>query len=160
MTRLVPDLDSRARIVDALARYAGAIDEGDCVDAVSVFADDCVTDYGPRSGGPIRGRAAFLERLTRSQSRFRRTHHQLGQTTFDSDDGVVTSITYATASHRRWDDSLYVSQLQYRDRWEESATGWRIGERRVCLTVVVDPDGPGEPGADEVNWLPRSGSKP
>jgi ketosteroid isomerase-like protein len=145
----------RIAIRDALAQFCLLIDAADYAAVALLFAPDCVTDYGPAAGGRIIGRDAFLDRIRRSQSRFRRTHHQMGQVIFSRDDGGIRTVTYVTAAHRLHDDSRYDSRLQYHDAWQSGHDGWRIRERVTFSALIDDPLIAGERPPGHIRWVPR-----
>lgn len=142
-------LQDRFAICDALARYCESIDAGDIDAIAAVFTMDCATDYGPSGGGIVRGRAQLLDRLRASQSRFRRTHHQLGQIRFEVEGSGGSSVAYVTASHLWHDASRHEVRMQYHDTWVRTPEGLRICGRRT-LSTVVD----GLPGVER-HWLKR-----
>ena len=156
----IEDLTSRQAIVDVLYRFCERIDEGEIRGVVSLFTEDCLTDYGPIGGGLIMGREAFARRLTASQSRFERTHHQLGQVRVSVLGGSARTVAYVTAVHQRWDGGLYVAHLQYHDEWMRSTSGTWLISSRVALTALVqgtaEVDGPDGPR----RWVPRAQLRP
>ena len=114
---------------------------------------DCVTDYGPASGGAIHGRDEFLRRIQSSQARFKRTHHQLGQIQVDLRGRDATSIAYLTSIHITFDGRRIDGFLQYHDSWVKTSDGWKISARRG-VAAVVD----GDPSEDRL-WVHRSGPR-
>jgi ketosteroid isomerase-like protein len=132
----IDELITREQIRDLLATFCRSLDEYRVADAVSIFLEDCTTDYGPGAGGILRGRAAFLERVQASHARFRRTHHQLGQTTFRIDGDVAHTLTYVHAWHERHDGSQDSIWLRYDDDLVRTADGWRISARRAHASGV------------------------
>lgn len=141
------ELIDRQRITDLLATYCARLDEY-AIDAVAaVFTEDCVTNYGPSGmsgGGGLRGRAAFRDRIARSQASWRRTHHHLGQTLIEFDEGGARSLAYAIAWHERWDGSIDVLRIRYMDRLVRVDSDWRIAERRMEVS--------GSSGLDGFDW--------
>jgi hypothetical protein len=141
----------RAAILDALAWFCERLDAGDVSAALEIFTEGCFSDYGPAAGGRLEGRPAFVERVRKSQARFRQTHHQLGQVSIELNaaERTARSIAYVTAAHRRLDGSRWDVRLQYHDDWTLIGDDWRITGRRA-LTALADPD-------DEAgkNWVPR-----
>ena len=142
-------LQVRAELGDALATFCERLDEYRVSEALAVFSEDCVTDYGPGAGGPLEGRAAFQQRVEASHARFVRTHHQLGQTSYVIDGDVAETVSYVTAWHEYPDGRQDTVWLRYVDRWKHGPEGWRI-ERREALTSGVD----GFPGR-EWRFVPR-----
>jgi ketosteroid isomerase-like protein len=143
------DTEARLAIADLLAGFCERIDAYDIEGVAGLFSEDCLTDYGPGLGGPIRGRGALRERLLKSQARFRRTHHQLGSQRTDIQGEQARAVTYATAWHERWDGREVVLRLQYHDVLRLEPEGWRIAERRALVSGVSGLEG-------EFNWVPRA----
>lgn len=149
--------EDRVAVADVLALYCERIDEYDVDGVTSLFAPDCVVDFGPGRGGVIRGRDGVRARLASGQAGFRRTHHQLGQSRCTlGTDGRVRAVTYATASHETWDGDRWRVGLRYVDVLvrraggpEEDGTAWAFAERALQATLVED--GPPEGWA----WVPR-----
>ena len=130
------ELRARAEIDDVLARFCFCLDEYRIAEAVAVFAEDCVTDYGPGAGGPIRGRAALQARVEASQARFVRTHHQLGQTVYRVEGARANAVTYAYAWHEYPDGRQDTLWLRYDDELVRTGDGWRIAVRRAHISGV------------------------
>jgi hypothetical protein len=144
------NLADRALIIDTLAWFCSRLDLGDLSGAVRVFIESCTTDYGPRSGGPLKGRTAFLNRIVASTAQFRRAHHQLGQVLIHLAGDTASTVAYVMATHRLEDGTPHETLLQYHDEWIRTPDGWRITDRRT-FTAVSDG---GDPEAR--NWVPRS----
>jgi SnoaL-like domain len=142
----------RLHIGDALARFCYLMDVADHAGAVELFTVDCVTDYGPASGGVIHGRDGFLKRIQASQARFKRTHHQLGQIQVELRGRDATSIAHLASIHITFDGRRVDGFLQYHDSWVKTSDGWKISARRG-VAAVVD----GDPSEDRL-WVHRGGS--
>lgn len=97
---LLADMQDRQQIADALARFCSCVDDYDMAGLSDVFTQDCMTDYGPGRGGPVRGLSAVRARIARGQSEFVRTHHQLGQSTVTLRGDTASAVTYVTATHQ------------------------------------------------------------
>jgi hypothetical protein len=139
----------RQEICDVLSLYCERIDAADIDGVVELFTEDCITDYGPASQGALEGRNRFRERLKHSQSRFSRTHHQLGQVRVVQTPAGAHSVGYVTACHLLHDGRRWDSRLQYHDTWVRVDGQWAISGRRV-LSAVID-------GFDDVErtWVER-----
>ena len=135
----------RLQIGDVLAAYCRHLDAYD-IDAVgAVFTDDGVMDQGPGRGGPIHGRAAIVLAMKERQARFRRTCHQLGQSSTTVDGDTASALTYVTAWHQTWDGAVQTVRLRYVDRLvRQPGTGWQLAER-VSQAMGVE-------GFDEAQW--------
>jgi ketosteroid isomerase-like protein len=142
-------LATRAEVADVLAHFCQRIDAYDIQGVANLFTEGCVTDYGPSMGGRVLGREAFQARLRRSQARFRRTHHQLGQITYEVNGNEASTVAYATCWHETWDGIRKIARIQYHDRLVKDHGTWLIAERRTLAA--------GSDGFDEVewNWVPR-----
>ncbi len=132
----IEELRDREQIRDVLATFCRYLDEYRVGDAVSIFTDNCTTDYGPGAGGLLQGRSTFFDRVLRSHARFRRTHHQLGQTTFRIDGDHAQTLTYVHAWHERHDGSQDSIWLRYDDDLVRTSDGWRINARRAHASGV------------------------
>jgi ketosteroid isomerase-like protein len=150
MDQRMQDLVDRQAIADVLAAYCQRLDEYD-IDAVGeVFVEDGVMDQGPGRGGPIRGRAAIVAGMKARQARFRRTAHQLGQSSVFLEGDSAQALTYVTAWHQTWEGEIQVVRLRYVDSLVRGATGsWKLA-RRTSQAMGVD-------NFDESqwNWVPR-----
>ena len=137
-------LAERQAIVDVLATYCARLDEYDIDAVAAAFTEDCVTDYGNTTmsgGGAVHGREAFHARISRSQSSWRRTHHQLGQILVDVDGEQASSLAYATAWHERWDGSIDLLFLRYVDRLQKTEGRWLIAHRRMEVSAFTGFEG-------------------
>ena len=125
---------ARAEIADVLATFCLCLDEYRVSEAVAVFTEDCLTDYGPGVGGELRGRAAFERRIEASQARFARTHHQLGQTLYRFVGERAQTLTYVTAWHECPDGRQDTLWMRYEDELVRVVEGWRIAVRRAYIS--------------------------
>ena len=150
----VGELRARAEIDDVLAAFCSYLDEYRVAEAVAVFTEDCVTDYGPDAGGRVEGRAAFQDRVEASQARFVRTHHQLGQTTYRFEGDRARTVTYVTAWHEYPDGRQDTLWIRYADGFVRSSDGWRIAKREAYVSGVD-----GFPGV-EWRFVPRRRPSP
>ena len=57
------EVESRQQIADVIHAYCQHIDRNEPEAVAALFCEDCVVDYGPGLGGPIRGATALAERL-------------------------------------------------------------------------------------------------
>jgi len=118
-------------IRDVLHNYCRGVDSIDGDLLSTVFAEDCLVDYGPAMGGPRRGREAIVAGLVSGLPRYAGTHHQVSNIQICLDgESAASAVTYVTAWHRFDDgrpDAVFYGQ--YHDRFERTADGWRIAER-------------------------------
>ncbi len=143
---LLADMQDRQQIADALARFCSCVDDYDMAGLSDVFTQDCMTDYGPGRGGPVRGLSAVRARIARGQSEFVRTHHQLGQSTVTLRGDTASAVTYVTATHQhRIGSERSRAHLRYLDELVRTDHGWRITTRVVHANLVD--------GFEGVPWL-------
>ena len=147
---MIDELLARQEIADVLAQFCERVDEYDIDGMAELFTVDCLTDYGPGSGGRLKGRRAFRDLVLASQARFKRTHHQLGQIRAQVLGDRADVLSYVTASHELRNGRIEMAGFQYRDKFIRLGEGrWAIADR-VALATIVD----GFLGA-EWAWLPR-----
>ena len=137
----VAALVARQEVLDVLAAYCERLDEYDIDGVAELFTEDCVTDYGPGRGGPVRGRSQVRDRIATGQAEFRHTHHQLGQIRVELHGDRASALSYLTAFHERWDGSTARVHLRYVDELERAGGVWRIGGRAVRVTGVEGFEG-------------------
>lgn len=128
-------LDDHA-IRDVLARYCGLLDEFRLDELLQLFAEDCVTDYGPGRGGQGKGRQLLRNMIETSMENFQYTHHQLGQIRVELSGNEACSVAYVTADHRLCDGKRETVRMQYRDRLRKAGGQWRIIFRETRATIV------------------------
>ena len=124
-------LRDEREITDVLYNYCRGVDAIDAQLLATVFAEDCVVDYGPAMGGPRQGRESIVSGLVTGLPRYAGTHHQVSnvQLCLDGPD-AASGIAYVTAWHRFDDgrpDAVFYGQ--YHDRFVRTPDGWRIAER-------------------------------
>lgn len=130
------ELVDRQGILDVVHAYCRGVDSIDESVLNTCFTDDCVVDYGPGMGGPRRGRQVIVAGLVAGLPNFAATQHQVSnvEIAFDGAD-AARGITYVTAWHRFSDGRPdAVLRGQYHDRFERTASGWRIAERVLFAT--------------------------
>lgn len=146
------ELVERQRIADVLGSYCARLDEYDIDAVAALFTEDCVTDYGRSrmsGGGTVLRRDAFRARIARSQSSWRRTHHQLGQMlielySHEEASALTYALTYAIAWHERWDGRIDELRIRYVDRLLRTDDGWRIHQRRMEMSGCL--------GLEDFDW--------
>lgn len=132
LERLI-DLDE---IRDVLARYCSLLDEFRLDELLQLFAEDCVTDYGPGRGGRGMGRALLRNMIETSMENFQYTHHQLGQVLVEISGNEASSIAYVTADHRLVNGARETIRMQYRDKLRKTGGKWQICFRETRATIV------------------------
>jgi hypothetical protein len=63
---LVRQLTDRMEIEKAILWWTRNVDRGQPAEALAFFSDDCIVDYGVASGGPLRGKDAYLAFMSES----------------------------------------------------------------------------------------------
>lgn len=125
-------------IVDLVHRYSHCVDRQLHDELVELFTEDCVVDYGPGQGEPLRGRAALREafRSGAGMKNFRpdfiaTSHHNAN-----------VLVTFETADRARVVTSLYAWHgIEkgpgpevwgcYHDLAVRTPGGWRLAERQL-----------------------------
>lgn len=146
-------LEDRAEITDLLVKYCEKLDEYD-IDAVGeVFTDDYVFDSGVGNGGPKQGKDVIIPAQKQRMGRWRRTHHQLGQSRieFDGPD-KAHGVTYVIAWHENWEGGVCTGRLRYVDEFVRQDGRWLISRREIVEL--------GTEGVPERTWNPLDRKKP
>jgi hypothetical protein len=155
---VVPDpatLATTAALRSLAERYARAVDRRDGGAFAAVFeVDGRIRVYNPAEAenptGETIGRAALAEIPASVGSRYTRTQHFLGQSTYEVGDGVATGEVYCLAHHLapllRGGQHEYTMFIRYDDRYRLGGDGsWRILDRRVLVdwteTRTANPTG-------------------
>lgn len=105
-------------------------------EVAALFFEDCLTDFGPGLGGPMRGPDPVALALRTGLRGFEATHHQVSNIllTFESPDRV-RGVTYVTAWHRFPGDRPDATVLaQYHDVFERRDGRWGFAERRILVS--------------------------
>jgi len=132
--RQLVDKDS---IVDVVHRYSYCVDHQLYDEIAELFTEDCVVDYGPGVGEPVRSRSAFRAMFGNPGGGFKRTSHHNANVlvSFETDDraAVLTSVyawheTAAGDHPRLWG--------YYHDSFVRTSEGWRIGSRQLQVLGV------------------------
>lgn len=152
LTLAVRRLQDKDQIVDLVHRYSYLVDHKQPDELMELFTDDCVVDYGPGLGQPVRGRTAFRAMFgaNREPSDERpgflvTSHHNANVlVTFQGDDraSVLTSLY---AWHRTTTGGTPRVWGYYHDVVVRTSEGWRISERQLRVA--------GNEGWD-VGWHP------
>ncbi|MEX5710129.1 SDR family NAD(P)-dependent oxidoreductase [Parafrankia sp. FMc6] len=145
LDRAVRRLVDRNEIIDLVHRYSYLVDHRLYDELAELFTEDCVVDYGPAVGPPVRGRGAFRAMFGGGDTPrgFLATSHHNANVlvTFEDDDraGVLTSVY---AWHRATKDITPRVWGCYRDVAVHTPGGWRLAERQ--LRVAGTESWPGE----------------
>ena len=142
----IEELVARQHIADLIHAYCRHVDANEPDKVAELFSADCVVDYGPGLGGPIRGAEALAAALGPGLARFEATHHQVSNIELTSlSRNRATGIAYVTAWHRFPGDTPdAVLYGQYHDVFQRHHGRWEIAERRLLAS--------GETGFN-VEWL-------
>ena len=118
-------------IVDLVHRYSYFVDHQLHDQLAELFSEDCVVDYGPGFGPPVRGRKAFRAMLGAKSGFVATSHHNANVlVTFEGDDraSVLTSVY---AWHRTPKGATPQIWGYYHDVVRRTADGWRLAERQL-----------------------------
>jgi len=152
---ITDDSAIRLELRSLAERYARGVDRRDDVEGfVALFLPDAViTIHDPsESTDPreIRG-AERLGRIPEVITRYPKTFHMLGQSTYAIDEGEATGEVYCIAHHLTLDEPAgpgtgtdYVMFIRYEDTYRPDADGaWKFAQRRLRVdwteTRVTNP---------------------
>jgi len=140
-------LNDRAEIVELLTRYCEKLDEYDFVGLAEVFTDDYVFDSGVGNGGPKQGKDVIIAAQMVRMGRWRRSHHQLGQTRLEFlGPNNAHGISYVIAWHQNWEGLSGIGRLRYVDDFVRQGDQWLISRREIVEL--------GTEGFPESTWNP------
>lgn len=125
--------DDTAEIMNALARYATAMDQRDWALLDSVFTEDFVYDAGE---WVTHSRAEYLERLRPYLEGCGPTQHLLGNYQIAIDGDSARTEVYVRAFHvgtRELSSTTYEMFGVYRDEMRRTDAGWRSIHRTLRL---------------------------
>ncbi|MET7652719.1 MULTISPECIES: nuclear transport factor 2 family protein [unclassified Streptomyces] len=166
------ELHARARIHDAILRFARGIDRCDRQLALSAFHADAAADYGSFAGN----REEVVDWVIAQHREVTLTSHYISNEYVEIDGDTANAETYVQAIHRfERDGDLFelAGGGRYLDRFDLRDGDWRIAHR----LVVIDRDridrvaetnqtdltqklrfgtrGPDDPGYDYVRRVPE-----
>jgi 3-phenylpropionate/cinnamic acid dioxygenase small subunit len=124
-------LIAKDEIIDLVYRYSYCIDHRLYDEAVNLFSEDCLVDYGPEYR-TVRSRADLRSVLGNPEGGFAATSHHNANVlvTFDDPDHAsVHASVYAW--HRRSDGATPRLWGCYHDSVVRLPDGWRIAERQL-----------------------------
>ena len=125
-------LEAHEEIRQLAARYALALDSRDVATMVSLFVDDVETGDGRV------GREALAEWFDPILRPYRTTFHIIGNHIIDViDESHATGVVYCRPEHEVG-DLWVVMPMQYWDRYERQADGWRFRSRRPVVFYAAD----------------------
>jgi hypothetical protein len=137
------DLSTIAALRGLSERYARAVDRRDGAAFAEVFvAEGRIQVFSPEDSptpiGETAGNAALAGVPDAVGSRYFKTQHFLGQSTYEVSGAVATGEVYCMAHHLsplpRGGNADYVMFIRYADRYSRGEDGgWRIAERRVLV---------------------------
>ncbi|HEY8060521.1 MAG TPA: nuclear transport factor 2 family protein, partial [Acidimicrobiales bacterium] len=119
-------------VIDLVHRYSYCVDHRLYDEVASLFTEDCVVDYGPDFGPPIRGRLALRKMFGHPSAGYRATSHHNANVlvTFDDvDHATVRTSVYAW--HQRRDLTTPRLWGYYHDTVERGPDGWLIATRQL-----------------------------
>jgi ketosteroid isomerase-like protein len=116
-----------------LHEYCAGLDLMDLDQAVAIFTDDCVVEYGPGEGMSSRGAATLRKDLERLW-RYRRSSHHLSNIRITVvDDRNAHGVSSIIAWHERGDGEEAIIYGQYHDTFVRTDAGWRIAFRKQLM---------------------------
>lgn len=124
-------------IVDLVHRYSYCVDHQLYDEIADLFTEDCVVDYGPEVGDPVRPRSAFRSMFGNPGGGYKRTSHQNANVlvTFETDDrATVRASVYAW--HETADGDHPRLWGYYHDSVVRTPEGWRIASRQLRVLGV------------------------
>lgn len=136
-------------IIDLVHRYSFCVDHRLYDEVVSLFAEECVVDYGPDYGPPIRGRVALRKMFGHPAGGYRSTSHHNANVLVDFDDddhATVRASVYAW--HQRKNMTTPMLWGYYHDTVERSPGGWLIATRELRVLGLDDWDAAMHPAVD------------
>jgi ketosteroid isomerase-like protein len=124
-------------IVDLVRHYSYCVDHKLHDEVAELFTEDCVVDYGPGLGPPVRGRAAFRRMFGRPGGGFAVTSHHNANVLVEFDDDDHASLRASVyAWHRRHDGTTAELWGYYHDTVVRDPGGWRIAARQLRVLAV------------------------
>ncbi len=126
----------RHAIVDALTRYATALDSRDWPLLRRVFTPDATADYGGY-GGSIQGHAAIEDAVRAALEHLDASQHVVTNHVVEVTGDTATSTCYLVATHYRRGvegGGTYTVGGTYHDTLARMDDGWRITARRLEVT--------------------------
>jgi hypothetical protein len=145
-------LIDKDEIVDLVHRYSYCVDHRLHDQVIELFIEDCVVDYGPGFGPPIRGREALLTFLgggrqsTGTRPGFQALSHHNANVlvTFEGDDRACLR-TSLYAWHKTMEGETPQLWGYYHDVAVRTSMGWQFASRQIRVA--------GQQGF-AIEWLP------
>jgi uncharacterized protein (TIGR02246 family) len=131
----------RMQLRDLVERYACCADARDRAGFAGVFTEHGVLSTS--TGRTFEGRAAIASTMDYLDSHYPRSMHFIGNHQVEFDDDGASGLTYCLAHHvysQAGQDRDTLMVIRYRDRYERTAEGWKIGQR--ALTIDWQEDRP------------------
>ena len=133
-------LIAKDEIIDLVHRYSYCVDHRLYDEAVALFTEDCVVDYGP-GYRTVRSRAALRRMFGTPEGGFAATSHHNANVLVTFDDLDHASVrTSVYAWHQRSDGSTPRLWGYYHDKVARLPEGWRIAERQLRTLGTEDWD--------------------
>lgn len=129
-------LEAKEAIRDKLAAYCRSVDRIDPELGYTVFAEDCVADYGDFFQGTGRG---FIDWCCNTHKRMRYTIHRISNMTIVVNGNRAGSECYvhsAVESIGDDEDIVTDSRCRYLDEWECRNGDWVIVKRRLANDIA------------------------
>jgi hypothetical protein len=128
--QMLQELWDKEAIRDLVYRYSYYFDKNQREEFLDLFAEDCVFDPGPGSGGPVHGRAALAD-PSRRRALAATSHHNANVLiTFDGPGRALVHTTFF-AWHRLADGREPLVWGYYDDIVVRHDDRWRFAQRVV-----------------------------
>jgi len=137
-----PTLSAEQRFgaLDAIARYATALDRRDWDIFRSTFTDDCDIEYDGL--GEWHGLDDFTEYMVEIHARCGKSLHRLSNEVLELDGDRVRARTYVDALVLNPDNQAgYRSNGYYDDEIVPVGDGWKIARRRFTMVLATTQAG-------------------
>jgi hypothetical protein len=123
-------LIDKDEIIDLVHRYSYCADHRRYDELVELFTEDCVVDYGPWVGPPVRGRDA-LRAMFGGPGFVATSHHNANVLVTFEGDNRASVLTSVYAWHRGPGGATPRIWGYYHDVAARTSEGWRLAERQL-----------------------------
>jgi len=145
-------LIDKDEIIDLVHQYSYFVDHG-LYDAVELFTEDCIVDYGPGIASPVHSRSRLRQMFGHPEGGFAATSHHNANVLVKFDDADRASVrTSVYAWHMRTDGGTPQLWGYYHDTVVRDPEGWRIANRQLRVLGVE--------GDWDMEWHPALGGDP
>jgi SnoaL-like domain len=134
--RQLLDKDS---ICDVVRRYSYCVDHRLYDEVIELFTEDCIVDYGPGNGPPVRSQVALRQLFGHPDGGFEATSHHNANifvTFVGENNATVRTSVYAW--HKQSDGRTPKLWGYYHDSLVRTPEGWRIAKRQLRVLGIED----------------------